>query len=95
MKITLHTILGLRQAVGQRLTEIELPPESTVGDFIAYIKEKWGEKISPQLFSPDTGAVLPYVRIMVNGQTINFLQGMATELKEGDEILILPLVSGG
>jgi len=32
---------------------------------------------------------------MVNGQTINFLQGMATELKEGDEILILPLVSGG
>ena len=32
---------------------------------------------------------------MVNGQTIQLLQGMETPLKEGDEVLILPPVSGG
>jgi len=32
---------------------------------------------------------------MVNGQTISFLDGMETLLKEGDEVLILPPVSGG
>ena len=59
------------------------------------MREKWGDKLSTHLFDPDSGAVLPHVRIMVNGQTIHFLEGMETPLKEGDEVLILPLVSGG
>ena len=95
MKITLHTILGLKQVVGQRLTEIDLPQGSTVEDFLTYLRERWGDKLSTRLFDPDSGAVLPYVRIMVNGQTIHFLEGMETPLKEGDEVLILPPVSGG
>ena len=95
MKVTLHTILGLKQIVGQRLTEIDLPTGSTVEDFLTYLTERWGDTLSTHLFDPDSGAVLPYVRIMVNGQTIQFLEGMETLLKEGDEVLLLPLVSGG
>jgi molybdopterin synthase sulfur carrier subunit len=95
MKITLHTILGLKQVIGQRLTEIDLPQGSTVEDFLTYMRERWGDKLSTHLLDPDGGAVLPHVRIMVNGQTIHFLEGMQTPLKEGDEVLILPLVSGG
>ena len=64
-------------------------------DFIAYIKSRWGDKLSSRLFDPNDGTVLPHVRIMVNGQTIQFLQGMKTALKEGDEILLLPPASGG
>jgi len=95
MKITLHTILGIKEVIGQRLSEIDLPPGSTVEDFLTYMKERWGDKVSARLFDPDSGAVLPYVRIMVNGQTIQLLEGMETLLKEGDEVLILPPVSGG
>lgn len=95
IKITLHTILGLKQGVGQRLTGIELPDGSTVEDFLTYTKERWGDKLSTHLFDADSGAVLPYVRIMVNGQTIQFLEGMETSLVEGDEVLILPPASGG
>lgn len=95
IKITLHTILGLKQVIDQGRTEIDLPDGSTVEDFLTYMKERWGDKLSARLFDPDSGAVLPYVRIMVNGQTIQFLEGMETPLKEGDEVLILPPVSGG
>jgi MoaD family protein len=95
IKITLHTILELKQVVGQRLTEIDLPDGSTVEDFLTYMKDRWGDKLSTHLFDPDSGAVLPYVRIMVNGQTIQFLEGIETPLVEGDEVLILPPVSGG
>ena len=94
-KITLHTILDLKDVVGQRLTEIDLPDGSTVEDFLAYMSERWGDKLSGRLFEPEGGAVLPYVRIMVNGQTIQFLEGTETPLVEGDEVLILPPVSGG
>ncbi len=95
MKITLHTILGLKQIVGQRLTEIDLPQGSTVEDFLTYLGERWGNQLSSRLFDPDSGAILPYVRIMVNGQTIDYLAGMQTPLKEGDEVLLLPPASGG
>jgi len=46
------------------------------------MRDRWGDKLSARLFHPESGAVLPYVQIMINGQTINFLQGMETPLKE-------------
>lgn len=95
MKVTLHTILGLSEAIGRRLTEIDLPDGSTVDDLLAVIREDFGDRLSGRLFEPGTEAVLPYVRILVNGQTIQFLEGSETPLREGDEILILPRVSGG
>jgi sulfur-carrier protein len=95
MKITLHTIMGIKDVIGQRLTEIDLPQGSTIADFLTYMRKRWGDKLSTNLFDPTSGDVLPYVRIMVNGQTINYLKGMETLLEEGDEVVILPPVSGG
>jgi len=95
MKVTLHTILGIKDVVGQRLTEIELPDGSTIEVFLTHIRERWGDELSSRLFDLDSGALLPYVRVMVNGQTIEFLEGMETPLKDGDEVLILPPASGG
>lgn len=95
MKVMLHTILGIKDVVGQRLTEIEIPDGSTLEDFLKYVKERWGVELATRLFHPESVEVLPYVRVMVNGQSINFLEGMETPLKEGDEILILPPASGG
>ncbi len=95
MKITLQTVLGLKQVVGQRLMEIELPQGSTVDDFVAYMKKRWRGRLSPHFINPHNGNVHPHVRIMVNGQTIEFPKGMKTRLNEGDEVAILPLVSGG
>jgi sulfur-carrier protein len=95
MKITIHTILEIKQALGRRLIEIDLPQDSTVGDLLAYMKKRWGEKLKSRLFNPDDGEVLEHLRIMVNGQTIRYLKGMNTLLNEGDEVLIMPLVSGG
>jgi molybdopterin converting factor small subunit len=32
---------------------------------------------------------------MVNGQTIQFINGIETVLNDGDEVLLLPLAAGG
>ncbi|MEC5182014.1 MoaD/ThiS family protein [Arthrobacter sp. CG_A4] len=43
----------------------------------------------------ETGAVRRYVNIYVNGNEIRRLQGLATEVVPGQEILILQSVAGG
>jgi molybdopterin converting factor small subunit len=35
------------------------------------------------------------VNIYVNGEDVRFLQGLATPLKDGDEVSIVPAVAGG
>jgi molybdopterin synthase sulfur carrier subunit len=95
MRITLHTILGLKQVIGQRQLEIDLPDGATVNDLLSYMTKRWGGGLSPHLFEPESHILLPHLRIMVNGQTIQFLRGTETPLKDGDEVLLLPLVSGG
>ncbi len=74
---------------------MEFPEGTTVSGLLDYMRDRLGERLSPHLFDPENGLPLPYVRIMVNGQTIQFLDGLGTVLKEGDEVLLLPLVGGG
>ncbi|HSW38422.1 MAG TPA: MoaD/ThiS family protein [Acidobacteriota bacterium] len=95
MEITIHTILGIKKALGGKYTSIDLPDGSTVADVFSVMKERWGEKLTPQLFNQESGKINDHLRIMVNGQAIPYLNGMETGLKEGDEVLILPMISGG
>ena len=43
----------------------------------------------------ETGAVRQHVNIFVNTASIRDLDGLDTALAEGDELIILPAVSGG
>ncbi len=41
------------------------------------------------------GELHRFVNIYVNGEDVRFLDGLATAVKEGDEISIVPAVAGG
>jgi len=43
----------------------------------------------------ERGEVHHHVNIYVNGEGIEALQGLATPLKEGDEVSIIPALAGG
>jgi molybdopterin synthase sulfur carrier subunit len=43
----------------------------------------------------ESGEVRRFVNIFVNDEDIRFLQGLDTELKEGDEVSIIPAIAGG
>ena len=95
MKVRVRTILGLTQVLGKKEIDFDLPEGSTVRDLLTRMVERWGNELSPHLFELQSDHLLPYLRIMVNGQTIQFLNGMETVLKDDDELLFIPLAAGG
>jgi len=43
----------------------------------------------------DMGQIRRFVNIYVNGDDVRFIDGLATPLKDGDEVSIVPAVAGG
>ena len=50
--------------------------------------------ISERLFDKD-GKLHHFVNIYINGEDVQFLQGLDTGVNEGDEVSIVPAVAGG
>ena len=43
----------------------------------------------------DTGELRRFVNIYINGEDVRFMDGLASPLKSGDEVSIVPAVAGG
>ena len=75
--------------------EITVPKGSTLEECLNAMVDTWGDKLASELFNESGSCLRPYLRLMVNGRDIAFLNGMETILQEGDEVLILLPVGGG
>jgi molybdopterin synthase sulfur carrier subunit len=95
IQVKVHTILNLKKILGRGDIDLTMKKGSTVKDVLITMVETYGEPLSTQLFDSG-GHLFPYIRLMVNGRDIAFLENkMETALQDGDEILILPPVGGG
>ena len=47
------------------------------------------------LVDPELNDPRPNALILVNGKEINVLKGLETELKDGDEVTLIPVSHGG
>jgi sulfur-carrier protein len=77
-------------AAGQRRLQVA---GGTVADVLATVG-----KAHPgvgQRVLDDRGTLRPHVNVFVNGESIRYLDGLATPVGERDEVWILPAVSGG
>ncbi len=43
----------------------------------------------------DNGGLRSYITVLVNGRNVRDIEGIRTELADGDEVAIFPPVSGG
>lgn len=95
MKVTIHSILGLREVLGNERVDMNIPEGSTVAELIYLMINTWKDKILPYLLEKEKGRIHPYIRIMINGKQIRTSEITEIKLNEGDEILIIPFAAGG
>jgi MoaD family protein len=89
--ITIHVPSQLREGcAGARQIEVDA---STVRGVLDELKARY-----PSLYlgiCDETGAVRRHVNLFVNASHIRDREGLDTALEPGDEISVLPAVSGG
>jgi len=75
-----------------RETTLELG-NTTVKTVLDKLVEQYGADFEKRIL--DKGEVRRFVNLYVNGEDIRHLSGLASPVKDADEISILPAVSGG
>jgi molybdopterin synthase sulfur carrier subunit len=97
MPISVRVLLfgTFRQASGIGELELELPKESNIGGVVEGLLSRVGERLRRELIDPLSGTPLPNALILLNGVEINNLDGLETEVRDGDTITLLPVVHGG
>lgn len=75
-----------------RETTLELG-DTTVKTVLDKLVEQFGADFERRIL--DKGEVRRFVNLYVNGEDIRHLNGLASQVKDADEISILPAVSGG
>ena len=67
---------------------------STLEEALGKLTEKYGEGFRARLLD-STGRPKRLINFYVNGKNVRFLKLLETPLEDGDEVSILPSVSGG
>jgi MoaD family protein len=92
MKVTVRVFGELVQILGKRYV-LELEEGATVGRLSNLLAQNAGIKRRGYLGNfKVTGGDLA---VLVNGKSIQLLEGVGTTLHDGDEVVILPPAAGG
>ena len=94
MKIEVRLFANLREMAKTKAMIEDIKSETSVGDVLQKICERFGAKFCEQVLN-ERGGPNENVKVLLNGQNIVFLRGAATKLKDGDVIAIFPPVGGG
>jgi len=90
MSVTVKIPTQLRGATGGEATaDVE---GSTVGEVLDSLYERYVELRSR---IAEDGGLRRFVNVYVGGEDIRFLDGLDTEVSDGEEVTILPAVAGG
>ena len=96
MKVTVDYLGSIRQTLGLKQAEqVELEHDASVRDLLSALAEKHGEPFKKTVYEPDDTDLKPYYILSINGLLTNQLNDMETKLKDGDRLILMPVVTGG
>lgn len=59
------------------------------------LASKYGEEFVTRVYDPVKDQLKPWIVILRNGRSIDFMKGKSTELRDGDRLVIMTIAAGG
>jgi len=96
LNVTIEYLGYIKKKIGVERSEIiSLDNKSSVYDLLILLSKKYGDPFRKAVFDPKDLELKPYHMISVNGLLLNQLKGLKTELNDNDQVILMPIVSGG
>lgn len=81
----------IAKVTGEKETEVEA---GTLGEAVDRLVERYGEPFERAIFDRP-GEINRYLRFYIKGRPVRQHYDLQTRLEEGDEIVLLIIISGG
>jgi len=96
LRVTVEYLGYIKQTLKVEQAEpIELQGKATVRDLLVVLAQKYGEPFKKAVFDPKDADMKPHHILAVNGLILNQLDNLNTNLKDGDRVAVMPVVTGG
>lgn len=93
MRVQVKFLATIRGITGEPSTELLCNLRDTARILMLRFVKKYGQKFE-QVTLEGTN-LKPGIKIIINGRDIDYLNGLDTQLKDGDVIVIIPPIAGG
>jgi molybdopterin synthase sulfur carrier subunit len=94
LKVTLRFVGSFCSLTGKRTLSITLDKSESLRKVIDNFTEK-SPKLKNALIDPELEKSRANTLVIVNGKEISVLKGLETKLKDGDEVVFVPVSHGG
>ena len=97
MEVKVRFFTNLREIVNRREETLTFASgeKVTVDLVLKTLVKKYGNPFMEYVYNGKTGQPKNYLQFLVNGTSTSMLNGLETEIKDGDVLAILPPVGGG
>jgi len=95
MRIKVHYLGLVRKKVGEKEEEFEVKEDSALSDLLDQIAEAHGENLKGVIDAEKGNIIDPTYVVTVNSISAGQLKGTRTKLKDGDEVALMTMISGG
>lgn len=83
-----------RHATGTGTTEVTTDDNETLQNLLTKLINRFGQEFEKALFD-ETGQLRQNLVIRLDGENIDAKEGLETQVRAGQELLIMPAVTGG
>ena len=96
MRVTVEYLGHIKHTLGVEQTEtVTVRENGLVSDLLTTLAERHGELFKKDVYEPKGSDLKTNYILSVNGFLLNQLKGLDTPLKEGDRVVLMPVVTGG
>lgn len=97
LQVSVRFFTSLREIVDKKEETLKFPEGErvTVNTVLKKLRQRYGKRFVEYVYDRKTGEVRSFLQFLINGKSAATLNGLQTELEDGDVLAILPPVGGG
>ena len=95
MKVKVHYLGFIKKLINQSEDELELGEGASLSDLLNKLAGIYGGTFKKEVYEPGLKDMKMGFVVTVNGILMGQLHGIDTRLNEGDNVILMSLMSGG